>query len=297
MKNLSCLLVGFCVTCNAVTVATAQEMRHGMDMPANTLFVAQLAGDAVAGGSPSKATGTGTFVLAAARRAMSYRLTYQGLESDRAKSIAIYHFGRGRNGPVYAMLCGGNGAKPCPTGNSATIAGTVEDGRAMTNATISEFDSERMYIEVADASGKPAIRGQLTPNGAMVSYHNYTVDLADAKGGKASGTAVLTEVHVAPSKTVVFYTATVANGSGAPSRVSLLAPPARTFTADLALPGLKVSGVGATGGTLTGSYDVEGERGGPLVATLLSTGAKVGIVITTERHPDGELVGTLEQVR
>jgi len=274
-----------------------------MGMPANTLFVAQFSGDAVADGSPSKATGTGAFVLDAARHTMGYRLTYQGLDSGHAKAIAIHHFGRGRNGPVYAMLCGGNGAKPCPAGNAATLAGTVDDGRAMTNATISEFDSERMYVEIMDASGKPAIRGQLTPNGAMVSYHNYTADLAASKGGKASGTAVLTEVHVAPDKTVVFYTATIANASGPPVRASLLAIPAgsvdHTFKADLALPGLKVSGTraGATGGTLTGNFDVEAERGGPLAAKLLSAGSqKVGIVITTDRHPDGELFGALDQV-
>lgn len=300
MKTQSSLLVGFCALCAAVT-APAQEMSHDMGMPANTLFVAQLSGNAVAEGSPSKATGTGAFVLDAAHHTMSYRLTYQGLESGQTKSIAIYHFGRGRSGPVYAKLCGGDGVKPCPAGNAATISGTVGDGRAMTNATISEFDSERMYVEIADASGKPTIRGQLTPNSAMVSYENYIADLGTSQGGKASGTAVLTEVHVAPDKTVVFYTATVANASGPPLRASLLRLPAsgadRIFKTELALPGLKISGVrtGSTGGTLTGTYDVEGERGGPLAAKLLSTG-KVGIVITTDRHPTGELFGTFEQV-
>ena len=286
--------------------APAQDMGMqdmGMHMPSNTLFVAQLNGGEVVGGSVSQATGTGAFLLDHARHTMSYRLTYQGLESGPAKSIAIHNFGRGRNGPVFAVLCGA-GAKPCPDGNAATVSGTAGDGRTFSNATIMEFDTARMYVEIAGASGKPEIRGQLTPNSAMASYQNYVADLAPSGGGNASGTAVLTEVEIGPDKTSVFYTATVANASGPPLRASLIGVPAnsrdREFKTELALPGLRLMGEKsrATGGTLTGSYDVGAAAGGPLAARLLSAGnQKVGIVVTTSRNPKGELFGAFEQVR
>jgi hypothetical protein len=49
--------------------------------------------------------GTGAFLLDAAQHTSSY-LTYQGLDAGGAKSIALYNFGRGKNGARIATLCG-----------------------------------------------------------------------------------------------------------------------------------------------------------------------------------------------
>src|SRR5258707_9869299 len=71
-----------------VDFAAAQHA--GMKMAKNTLLVAQLDAKQVVGGSSSTATGTGAFLLDAAQRTLMFNLTYEGLASGSAKSIALY---------------------------------------------------------------------------------------------------------------------------------------------------------------------------------------------------------------
>src|SRR5438094_4705586 len=76
-------------------VRRAEAMRA---MPMKTLLLAQLDGKQVVGHSASTATGTGAFVLDPARHTVTYDLTYQGLESGGARSIALHNFGAGKTG-------------------------------------------------------------------------------------------------------------------------------------------------------------------------------------------------------
>ena len=57
------------------------------------MFVAQLDAKQVVGGSSSKATGTGAFLIDGKKRTLAYSLTYEGLSSGRAGRIALYNFG------------------------------------------------------------------------------------------------------------------------------------------------------------------------------------------------------------
>jgi hypothetical protein len=289
--------------------AGAQDMR--MTMASRTLLVAQLEAAQVVPASDSRATGTGTFLLDHKRHALAYELTYQGLASGGAKSITLHNFGRGANGRVVSVLCG-EGAGSCPVGSGATLSGSID--RALTgefdNRLIGEFDSGRMYVEIIGTDGKAEIRGQMSPNTAMVPYTNYVAHLTSTKGSdsKGTGTAVLSEIHLPGGKVAVFYALTVEGASGMPTNASLVAVSekspisARVFSKRMALPGLRLSGFrgkGAMGGTVSGSYEVtSNKRNAPLVARLLSTGSKeVGIVVTTRRFPMGEFYGALVPVQ
>jgi hypothetical protein len=277
----------------------------GMSMAANTLFVAQLDAKQVVGGSASSATGTGAFVLDR-KHAVQYSLTYQGLDLS-TKSIALYNFDKGKNGEAIKVLCG-PGAQPCPSGNAGTISGNFErgDSRAIDNALVGEFDSGRIYVEIVGSDGKPQIRGQLEHNGAMVMVANYTVNLAPLPGvdSKGNGTAVVSETYLPGGKTSVFYAATVAGTSGAPTNASLggtATPPERAFTPQAALPQLKLnlSRDRQTGGSLSGSYQVNTAAPNALLASrvMRESNGQSGLVIATGRYPKGELYGALVPVK
>ncbi len=160
----------------------AAAQHAGMKMAANTLLVAQLDAKQVVGGSGSTATGTGAFLLDPAQRTLMFDLTYEGLASGSPKSIALYNFGQGKNGEAVKVLCGAD-ALPCPNAASATISGRLErgDGRELDNNLLGEFGSERVYVEIVGADGKPEIRGQLAPNSAMVMVSNFVVNLGRAE--------------------------------------------------------------------------------------------------------------------
>jgi hypothetical protein len=257
-----------------------------MPMPANTLLLAQLDAKQVVGGSASAGTGTGAFLLDPARHSLSYNLTYQGLNAA-PKSIALYNFGRGRNGKTLAVLCGA-GMQQCPARASATISGRVENAqRLLDNAIIGEFDSERIYVEISGANGQPEIRGQLGANAAMVRFTDYTVRLAAANGSPASsGTAVVTEVHL-PRKTTIFYALTVAGTSSAPTAAALVARETNRVLKTLPLD-TKSSRLTANGGTLTGSFSTE------VRATQVLRNAT--LIVMTQKFPKGELAGALMPV-
>ena len=278
-----------------------------MTMAENTMFVAQLDAKQVVGGSSSKATGTGAFLIDGKKRTLAYSLTYEGLSSGRAGRIALYNFGRGKNGGMVRDLCGGD-AKPCPEVASATIAGRFEsgDGRPLDNQLLGEFASERVYVEIIGGDGKPEIRGQLEPNTAMVMVMNYTVNLTPAAGteSKGTGTAVVSETHLPGGKVAVFYAATVAGTSGAPTNAAMVSGPTpqeRTFKAAAALPRFQLrSAPGSkTGGSLTGSYEIDRDKpSAPLASRLIASArGEVGFVVTTSRYPNGELYGALVPVR
>jgi len=301
------LLLAMAALIGSANFAATQNSGTAMAMPTNTLLVAQLNAQQVVGGSSSRATGTGAFLLDPVQHTLAYSLTYQGLQAGGPKSIVLANFGKGKNGEVVKMLCGA-GTQPCPNSNSATISGRFErsDGRALDNHLIGEFDSQRVYVEIIGGNGKGEIRGQLAPNLAMVPVANYVVHLIPVKGSdsKGSGTAVLSENYLPGGKVSVFYAATVAGTSGAPTNAGLVvtqAPNARTFTPRMALPKLELlsSRDDVTGGSLQGLFDVNSAKPDALfVKRLLSTGnGEVEIVITTSRFPDGELYGTLVPVR
>jgi hypothetical protein len=125
---------------------------------------------------------------------------------------------------VVKVLCG-PGAQPCPTGHAGTISGNFErgDSRAIDNQLVGEFDSGRVYVEIVGNDGKPAIRGQLGFNSAMVMVANYVVNLAPLPSvdSKGNGTAVVSETYLPKGKTSVFYAATVAGTTSAPTNASL----------------------------------------------------------------------------
>ncbi len=284
----------------------AQHTGKGMDMASNTLLVAELDAQQVMGGSSSHATGTGAFLLDPVRHALTYSLTYQGLEAGAPKIIALHNFGKGKNGEVVKTLCSA-GTQACPSSASATITGRLEsgDGRALDNHLIGEFDSERVYVEVVGGNGKPEIRGQLAPNGAMVMIANYVAHLAavPGSGSKGTGTAVVSETYLPGGKVSVFYAATVAGTSGAPARAGIVAGESANairFTPQMAMPRLQLllSDDKASGGSLRGTYEVDSAKPDALFAKrLLSAGSgEVQFVVTTSGFPAGELYGTLVPV-
>ncbi|MEJ0075855.1 MAG: CHRD domain-containing protein [Alphaproteobacteria bacterium] len=298
------LVLAIPVLIGSADFAAAQHT--GMKMGTNTLFLAQLDAKQVVGGSASTATGTGAFLVDRAQRTLAYNLTYEGLASGGAKSIAIHNFGQGKNGEVVKTICGAD-AKACPNGPSATVAGRLEEreGRPLDNNLLGEFASERTYVEIVGNDGKAEIRGQLSPNSAMVKVTNYTVNLAPAEGtGSAgTGTAVVSETHLPDGKIAVFYAATVAGTAGTPTNAALVSGPTpkeRTFAARSALPKLQLrASQGAkSGGSLSGSYEVNRAAPTALFAARLITENKgeSGMVVTTSRFPNGELYGALVPV-
>jgi len=290
----------------ATKLAAAQNTHMGMAMARTTLLVAQLDARQVVGGGKSSATGTGTFLLDSSARTLNYNLTYEGLESGGAKSITLRNFGKGGEGEVVKTICGSD-AEPCPSAAGATLTGALDSGgRPLENSLIGEFDSGRVYVEIIGADGKPEIRGQLGPNTAMVMVMSFVAHLAPIEGSdsKGAGTAIVSETYLPGGKTSVFYAATVADTSGAPTNVALVGGPAPTRDAlatRLSLPELQLSQSRnrEAGGSLSGVYEVNAAIPNPLLATRLmsANNGQSGIVVTTSRFPHGELYGALVPVR
>src|SRR5271169_1105326 len=111
------LLLAMAALIGSANFAAAQHSGAGMAMPTNTLLVARLNAQQVVGGGSSRATGTGAFLLDPVQHTLAYSLTYQGLQAGAPKSIALYNFGKGKNGEVIKTLCG-PGTQPCPGSNA-----------------------------------------------------------------------------------------------------------------------------------------------------------------------------------
>jgi hypothetical protein len=297
---------GFLLATALIGPADFAAAQHaGMKM-GTTLLIAQLDARQVAGGSASTATATGAFLLDPAQRTLAYNLTYEGLVSGGARSIALHNFGQGKNGEAVKTICGAD-ARPCPDGANVTISGRFErgDGRELDSNLIGEFGSERVYVEITGRDGKPEIRGQLAPNTAMVMVSNYVANLTPAAGAdsKGTGTAIVSETHLPGGKVAVFYTATVAGTSGAPTNAALVSgptPQARTFSTRSALPKLQLRSARdkKAGGSLKGAYEINSAAPRALFATRLMAAniGESGIVVTTSRFPNGELYGALVPV-
>jgi hypothetical protein len=311
MRNLAgCrLLLAIVLPALWADVALAQHdgMIMGMAMPTTTLLAAQLDAKQVVDISVSRATGTGAFLLDPTARTLAYQLTYQGLEHGPAARIALHNFGSGKNGETVRVLCG-EGAPPCPPSSSATLVASAanDDKKPIDNALVAEFDSERIYIEIVGGDGKPEIRGQLAPNGAMVRVTSYIAHLAPGAGvdSKGAGTAILSETHLPGGKVSVFFAATVSTPAGVLKSAGLVSDVGgkhRGFTPDAALPRLEVSYSGdkTAGGSLSTLYVAnEAKPGVPLAAHLVKMGnGKVGVIVATSKYPAGELFGVLVSVR
>ncbi len=284
-----------------------QPARHG----GPRLFLVEAAANKVQPPGTSSATATGAFILDPEKRSVTYELTYHGLENGNPRSIALHNFGAGGNGERTHTLCG-DGGPACPSLASATLSGSLEGSvkgaPAVDPKLLGEFATGRMYLEIVGGNGRPEIRGQLEPNNAMVPVTNFVATLAPAAKGTGTGTAVLSEVHFADGRVGVFYRVTVAGTSGAPQAVALTgvpttAPPAARqprFSVKNALPQARtlVSRSAATGGTLTGDYQVRRDSvEAPLATRLLSAGDReVAVSVRTSRFPEGELYGIFRQV-
>jgi hypothetical protein len=280
----------------------------GMAMSSKTLLVAQLDAQQVVTGSSSKATGTGAFQLDPAKRTLDYRLTYQGLEGGPPLSIALYNFGKGKDGKLLAVLCGG-ARMACPVASSATISGQLNrNGIAgngslnITNPLITEFDAERVYVEILSADGSPEIRGQLAPNDAFTAIDNFVVALTPVggSGSQASGTAVVSKTHLPDGKVDVTTIATVAGTSDTPRSLAVSVDRNQRGK-DLTLPKLsaRYSRDSKSGGSLLSHYvtDETAPEGLPnATASGSQTSPQNGLVVTSTQFPDGEVSGQLVPV-
>jgi hypothetical protein len=273
----------------------------GMEMPTNTLFLAHLDADQVVSKSNSSATGTGVFLVDPVQRTLQYRLTYDGLEAGGARSIALYNFAAGENGKAIAGLCGEN--NPCPRDRFGTISGrfALPAPSEPDDNIVSEFNSERVYVEIVGGDGRPEIRGQLAPNSAMVPIANFVADIAplDRTGSKGSGTAVMSETYLPGGKVSVTYAVTVAGLSGPPTSIALAAGPSPKAER-IPLQPLKTEYARAKPtGTLTATYQIDSTADDtPVLSRLRKKGYdKVGLVVMTKKFPGGEAFGVFEPVR
>jgi hypothetical protein len=295
----------------ALTVALAQDrppapmaMSHG----GATLFLAQARAAKVVPPSASSATATGAFLVDPARGSVAYEITFHGLENGPPRSIALHNFGAGANGAVIYRICGDD--RPCPDLASATLTGTWESGRGsatLDGKLLGEIASARVYLEIVGGNGKGEVRGQLEPNGAMVPVRNFVAHLAPApnSGSRGTGTAVLSETHFADGRVSVLYEITVAGTSGTPKGAELVRIPAAAdrsrlrFLSRNALPRLRLlpSHAAATGGTMTGEFEVDRQRRNALTVTgLQADNTETGILVSTSRFPEGELFGVFKPV-
>ena len=293
------------IACAAAAWAQPRDDNHKAHHGGTVLFVAQADAAKAVPASGSAATATGAFQINRQRGTFAYEVTYQGLERGRPKSIGLYNFGAGANGGLIHLICG-EGGPACPDTPFGNLTGAWEPGGLikLDNNLLSEFASARVYLQVVGADGRPEIRGQLEPNGAMVPVRNFVAHLAPAKDGASGvGTAVLSEIYL-PGRVAVFYEVTVAGTSGAPRSAALVGAPAnaapgpQAFVRSNALPRLAMRARAANGATMTGQYEVTGERPDALVATsMMAAGAgEVGISVSTSRFADGELYGAFKPV-
>jgi hypothetical protein len=135
---------------------------------------------------------------------------------------------------------------------------------------------------------------------------NFMAHLVPVQGtnSEGSGTAIFSETYLPGGRVSVFYRATVAGTSSAPTNAALVGkatPNDRGFTPQMALPKLKLTSSRdkEPGGSLTGLYEVKTAAPDALFVTrLLSTGkGEAGLIVMTSRFPNGELYGALVPVQ
>jgi hypothetical protein len=276
--------------------------RHGA-----VLFVVQAEARSTVPPARSEGSATGAFVVDVAKGTMEYDLTFAGLPAEGPRAIALYNSGPGANGRLVRALC--DSATPCPTSAEANLTGrwTQREIR-LDPALLSELASGRIYLEIAGREGQPELRGQLEPNGAMAPVRNFMAHLTPASERDTSGavgTAVVSEVHLPNGQVSLFYRVTVAKTRTRPVSASLVGVAARADTSTrgfLRLPAARTlvalpRRAPSRGGTLTAQVTVPARRRPSPVPSLLLPGRQgVGIVVTTEAMPRGELYGSLRSV-
>lgn len=307
MRMLSRLLIALIASGIAGTAQPQdvdQPMAHHGDA---VLFVAQASAANVVPAGNSAATGTGAFIFDRVHGSLTYDITIQGLENGPPTQVSLHNFDLGGNGNLVKLICG-EGAPPCPNETFGNLSGSWTDGehKELDSYLLGELASARIYLEVVGGDGKPEIRGQLEPNGAMVPVRSFVAHLsplnADAKG---IGTAVLSEAYLPEGRVAVFFEVTAAGTSSA-IRGAALVGDASAELPDLRFDkpntlvnlDLRSSPDETNGGTLTGTYQVLRSQPEAVFATnILSAGNRaVGVTVSTGLFADGELYGAFEPV-
>jgi hypothetical protein len=304
MRTLGALGIFFVLAgASAAQEASAQDQHAGMEMTAQTLLLATLDASQVVKKSESRASGTATFLIDTLKRTITYQLSYEGLDARGARSITVHNFAAGQDGEVIAVIC--DPRTPCPTTTSASLSGRLAPAsteRPFDADLIGEFLSERVYVEIVDARGNPAIRGQLAPNGAMAPQASFVATMAglERKAPRASGTAMGSETYMADGKVVVLYAATVAGLSSPPVGAALAAGPSPKDER-IPLPNLKIryAPEEGGGGSLSAEYETDGNAANaPLISRLRKAGHDgAGLVVMTKKFPEGEVYGVLKPLR
>jgi hypothetical protein len=158
-------------------------------MPMRTLFTARVSSDEVVPpAARSDAAATGAFTISADARSVVYRLTWDGLRSEKISTIDVHDFGRGKAGASVFQLCGGD-AGACPQQKGGTVEGTWSIPQPLTR----ELGVERLYVDIhTSAATGGEIRGQILPLPWMVHSEQFVAALRRNAGDTpGNGTATL----------------------------------------------------------------------------------------------------------
>lgn len=282
----------------------AHKPHHG----GTALYLAQLQPEKTVPPARTGATGTGVFIVDPKSRRARYELTFTGLDAAPS-SIAVYNFGAGGNGELVRALCGRD-ATPCPADRAGRIDGQWDAAeRAGKDASfLRELATGRLYVQVNGPEGKPELRAQLEPNGAMTPVSNFVASLAarDTRESKAVGTAMYSEVQLPNGVVRVLYHVTIAGATSEPTSAAVIPVRGGATTmsspaaiAKFRLPEAARSGAErAPGGTLSGSFEIRpGSTTSPFTVMNQREWSPRRLVVSTRRFPEGELVGELVPVQ
>jgi hypothetical protein len=158
-------------------------------MPMRTLFTARASADEVVPpAARSDASATGAFTISADARSVAYRLTWDGLRSEKISTIDVHDFGRGKVGASVFQLCGGR-LGDCPQQRGGTVEGTWPIPQQLTR----ELGVERLYVDIhTSAATGGEIRGQILPLPWMVHSEQFVAAMRRKAGDvPGNGTATL----------------------------------------------------------------------------------------------------------
>jgi hypothetical protein len=297
---------------SAYSQAPAQH-DHG-----TALYVAAIEGQHVVPPVTTEASGTGAFILKGDgnRISLGYDLTYQSLPKP-PRRIVLRNFGEGGVGRVVHVVCGGDEGT-CTQQPGATLNGEWTDRHAtlpLTAALARELVVGRIYVEVENEAGQGVVRGQIVTYDSMMPVEGFVVRLRPPGGAggtvAASGTGAfylaqsrggsqVIAYHVtatgtdgAPSKALIVRAGTTGLQPGAPPRPLLEALPQKLPPRVAAEPAAGARG--QRGGTISGAISAPPAGGAELFEKrLLTTRAeKLNVIIVTDAHPAGELIGEL----
>lgn len=243
-------------------------------MARRTLFTARADSEQVAPRVQvrSDASATGAFIISADAKSVSWRLTWDGLRSEKVDTIDLHDFGWGAVGKSVTTLCS-YATTPCPQASAGTIEGTWAIPPALTR----ELGVERIYVDVHTSAAKDGeIRGQVLPLPWMVHSDQF---IAKMKNGTA--TLYITPF---PRGTQLQFDVTVAGLPAAEAVVAISRGGRRiaTFSVD-------GKSVRRRGGTISAIV-----QGPPISADLLSAihagNATIAVVSKNKTVSSGTLV-------